>query len=237
MVPDALFPSEPEFDIPLLDPRMQATHLELPYRGWNKVPRHSKFGGTWHFYVDDRHFSAVWKNPDTLVKTQCLAAVEVNYSTHEQYPRALFLADLYRKRWISRYWQSMGVKIWVDLNIHPLYLEQSLIGVPPGWKAFATRAKDSELSLLGEHLAIAHRFTDHPLMVVLSSGPKVQAFCARNQLIYVKAEATWVTAATKESEECRRISSPASPKPDWRDLRWVPQLPEESSPAPESRSS
>jgi len=32
-------------------------------------------------------------------------------------PVAYGLHQIYKKRWISRYWQECGVKVWADLNV------------------------------------------------------------------------------------------------------------------------
>jgi hypothetical protein len=138
-IPDAIFPSDNAYEIPTLDPSMQAEFIEAPVKIWGNQTRHQKFAGTWAFYCKDYKFTALWKHPDTLLKTACSVVVEPNFSTSPDMPNAVALYGIFRKRWLARFWQMHGVRVIVDLCVAEKFLDLNLCGVPDGWSSFATR--------------------------------------------------------------------------------------------------
>jgi hypothetical protein len=105
--------------------------------------------------------------------------IEPNFSTHEQHPPAYVLWQVYRKRWLARWWQSKGLRVWVDLNVHRDFRELNLLGVPRGWKAFANRAHSEGDGLAEEYeLARQHAGSEDVLYLVYGGGKAVKALCA-----------------------------------------------------------
>lgn len=135
---DILFPSDNLYDIPCLRLDRQAGHLELPFVPYG-TGRRNKRVATLHFYVDDYRFNALWKNPAKIFDNNPAAAVECNYSLFDTTPLAFGLQFIYQKRWMARYWQENGIRIYVDLNVSSKFFEYNRMGVPDGWNAFATR--------------------------------------------------------------------------------------------------
>lgn len=176
-VPQALFPSDNDFDIPVLDLNFCADYFELPYVQWGSIARYREMRGTWGFYVDDVIFEPVWANPDGIFKSFCSTAIEVNFSVTVDTPGALAVWQTYRKRWLSRYWQSKGVKIIVDLNVDPKYFELNLLGVPNGWWAFSTRAYMREAKWLEAQYERARQIAAGSgkfLFIVYGGGQRVK---------------------------------------------------------------
>jgi hypothetical protein len=103
-------------------------------------------------------------------------AVEPNISIYGQTPRVLALKAIYEKRWIARWWQSVGVRIFVDMNVHPAYAEDNLLGVPPRWKTYATRGYTDRLddTLREFDLACKHAQTREITFVVYGGGQLVK---------------------------------------------------------------
>jgi hypothetical protein len=60
-------------------------------------------------------------------------------------PFASFLWQIYRKRWLARYWQSGGVRVIVDVFVEQCWRDYMFLGVPKTWGAFATRWESLEL--------------------------------------------------------------------------------------------
>jgi len=145
-VPDAVWGTDNEYGIPMLDLRMQADHLEAPFAGWGTMPRKDKMTGTYHFYVEDYRFEQVWRNPLDIANSACYAIVETNFSVYDDMPKAVALWQMFRKRWITRWLQSIGMRIFVDLNISHRHDSLRFIGVPEGWKSYATRAYSKRLN-------------------------------------------------------------------------------------------
>jgi len=179
MVPDTIFPTDNKYDIPVLLPEMQAGYADFPFLAWGSVKRTSTNFGTWHFYVDDYRFSAIWDKADMIPATQCISVVEVNYTITDQMPFPVALWKTYQKRWLARYWQSRGVKIIVDLNVARSYRLMNMLGVPRGWKSFATHGYDSRIDDLEAEIDIAVEIagTENLTFLVYGGGNKVREFC------------------------------------------------------------
>ncbi len=185
-VEDVLFPSDNMYDIPNLREDMQAGHLLLPFAPYG-LGRKKRSGETIHFYVDDYRFSALWKNPAKFLYNKPTAAVEPNYSLCDTTPLSFGLQFIYQKRWISRFWQENGIRIYVDLNVSQKFDEYNLMGIPDGYNAFATRGARGGIGLLKKKLAIASRISgfDIPNLIVYGGGKAVHEFCCAHSLLYL----------------------------------------------------
>ena len=137
--PNDIFPSSNDWGIPDLDLNMQPDTTDIDWLKWGVQQRTATHDGGIHFYTDDYKFSAVWDKPDDLLETGCSVAVELNFSTWANMPRALAMTDIYKKRWLARYWQQHGVRLWVDVNTSPHLHDLNFLGVPKEWRYFATR--------------------------------------------------------------------------------------------------
>lgn len=191
-VPDALWPTDNEWGIPLLDASKQATSVDVPVVAWGSVSRKSRMRGTWVFYVEDYRFEALWKDPSPVVSSLCKVAVEPNYSVYEQMPAAMALWQTYRKRWISRYWQGQGVKILVDLNVAEVYAGINRFGVPGGWKAFCTRGYEDRMDATVREFEYACSIagTDQGLLfAVYGGGIRVRKLCESRGWVYIMEQA------------------------------------------------
>ena len=186
-VPDALFPCESVFDIPQLKPELQAEFVDLPVSGWGSTSRKDRMRGTWHFYVDDEKFNRLWKHPETLLKTKAIGAVEVNFSTNDQMPFAVGIYRIFQKRWLSRYWQSYGMPLWVDLNVSSKFEEYNLIGVPRKWRPYATHAVDSRIDTLMHHADLADLHSKGSFDMLVYGGSKgVAKVCEDNGWVHIR---------------------------------------------------
>jgi len=176
---DALFSSDNYLGLPSLDLAGQADCVSLPVWAWGSVGRTREHSGTWHLYVDDARFTRLLREPDALVATGCAAAVEPNLSVYDDTPLALAFASLYRKRWVARYWQTCGVKVFVDLNLPARVLERDewRLGLPSGWSAFATRGYDRRCESLDTEYAAALSVSQAPLLLVVGGGARVADWC------------------------------------------------------------
>ena len=137
--PNDIFPSSNDWGIPDLDPNMQPDTTDIEWLKWGVQQRTATHDGGIHFYTDDYKFNAVWDKPDDLLETGCSVVIEPNFSTWANMPRALAMTDIYKKRWLARYWQQHGVRLWVDVNTSPHLHDLNFLGVPKEWRYFATR--------------------------------------------------------------------------------------------------
>ena len=182
-IPDIIFPTDNEWGIPLLDYHKQADFLVMPFMCWGSCKRSTDLnGGTYHFYVDDYRFNALWKYPQAVYYSRCGYAVEPNYTVSLTSPLAYVEWCVYRKRWLARFWQSKGIRIWVDLNIPTEFQHLTFAGVPREWRAFMTRGYEErfEATSLEYQSAIKHHGSDDILFVVYGGGKRVKEDCRRN---------------------------------------------------------
>lgn len=187
MLPDYIYPSDNDYDIPLLLSECQAPSITIPFRGWGTQSRTKKFPGTYHCYVDDRHFRGLMQHPEKLVETECSVAIEPNFSCSLYTPRALVIEGIYWKRWINRVWQSLGVKTVVDVNVPAQFRDLVLLGVPHEWQIYATRGySDRSEALDAEYMmCLNHCSAPSITFIVYAGGEKIKAKCQQNGWLYV----------------------------------------------------
>lgn len=187
MFKDVLYESNNIFEIPNLLLEMQAGKLELPLSPWGANSRLRKDVVTYHFYVDDYRFEALFKDPINLLTSGCKAVVEPNCSCHDQTPIAWGLQLIYKKRWLSRYFQECGIRVYADLNVSHKFIEYNKMGIPKGYNAFATRGLDGWMESLKSDLQVAQEISglEKPNLLVYGGGEEVKAFCRKHGLLYV----------------------------------------------------
>lgn len=184
-----IWPCDPDYGIPMLRLDMQAEVVPSPLERWGRRGRGKRMAGTWHYYTDDYKFEGLWTHPQRVWGTRCKAVIETNFSIHEQTPRARVLYQTYRKRWLSRFWQEAGIRIVVDLNVASAHAQDNLIGVPKGWRSYATRGSAKEIDLLDLHLAIAKdRAGGDVSLLVYGGGRAVGEWCAEHGAAWVREE-------------------------------------------------
>lgn len=197
-VPDCLFPANNDFDIPTLKMHTGPVYVELPFRGYGVEARSKQGVGTYHFYVDDYKFNAIWDDPSKIINSGAQAIVEPNTSIYETTPVSYGIFQIYRKRWIARFLQDYGINVFVDLNVCEKFMEYNLMGVPDGYNAFFTRGYEGRLNDLERELRAAQRVSgaDTPNLVVYGGSKKVKAFCTKHNLIFINNTALDIPAKT-----------------------------------------
>jgi len=185
LAPDTIFPSDNTQQIPALLPDLQADLIDQPLLAWGSVKRTSKNPGSWHFYVDDYRFAALWDKAHQIPATKCISVIEVNYSIPENTPYPVALYRIYQKRWLSRYWQSKGIRIVVDINVSLPFLDLNLLGVPDGWRSYATHGyNDRIIELEAEYRAAQKKAgTKNITFLVYGGGQAVKEYCAADPII------------------------------------------------------
>lgn len=189
MLGDRIYDSNNEFDIPNLRFDSQPTSgLLLPFAGWGSDTRAKKGLSTYHFYVEDYRFTHIWNNPVSVLESGCTELVEPNLSLFDTTPIAYGLQQIYMKRWIARYWQECGAKVYVDLNVSQKFYQYNRLGIPDGYNAFATRGYADRLEYLKMEIQIAREISgkDNPNMIVYGGGEKIKELCIKNNVLYVE---------------------------------------------------
>lgn len=187
MMGDYLYPTDNEFEIPVLLTDNQPVHIELPFTPWGVEGRHKKGITTYHFYVDDYRFEQLFKNPILLLQSGCRSVVEPNCSIHDQTPVAYGIYLIYRKRYLARYLQECGIQVWADLNVSPRFEEYNRLGIPDGYNAFFTRGVTGWIETLERHWDMAQRISglEHPNMCVYGGGRDIEEWCQKRSIRYL----------------------------------------------------
>ncbi len=186
-VPDCLFASDNSFDIPTLKMSKEKTYLQLPFKPYGADARTKTGVGTYHFYVDDYRFNAIWNDPTKIINSGCSAIVEPNCSLYETTPIGYGIFLIYKKRWIARFLQDFGIDVFVDLNVTEKFHEYNILGIPKGYNAFFTRGYDNRIKALEKEYQIAKDISglDDPNFCVYGGSKKVKAFCEKHNLNFV----------------------------------------------------
>lgn len=188
MADDRIYPSDNIYGIPTLrlDKQPQCGLL-LPIDGWGHKNRRRRGVNTWHFYTDDYRFENVWHHPDVILKTLCKDVIEPNFSIFDTTPLAQGLYQIYKKRWVSRYFQEHGLNVYVDLNVPQAYRQYNLLRVPQGYNAFATRGCANKTDDLIAEIQVARDISgyDIPNMIVYGGGEAVRDICLQSSVLYV----------------------------------------------------
>lgn len=189
MLGDRLYDSDNEYDIPnLLMEQQPERGLLLPFAAWGADSRLRKDIATYCFYVEDYRFEAIWKDPTIVINSGCAAVVEPNLSLFDTTPIAYGLQQIYKKRWIARYYQECGIKVYADLNVARKFKEYNMLGIPQGYNAFATRGYSDRIEYLLEEIEVARQISglQKPNMIVYGGGAKIESIAKENGLIYVE---------------------------------------------------
>ena len=101
----------------------------LPYR--SRRPE----GAVCHFFLDDYRFESVWRAPLKSLRHVCRyrAVLTPDFSLLTHWPPALQIFNVYRSRWMGRFWQSQGLDViptvcWST----PESYRAAFAGIPPG---------------------------------------------------------------------------------------------------------
>ena len=186
-VPDTIWPTDNDYDIPALDEGRQADAFDQPIETWGAKGR-GRPAGVYHFYTEDYRFRAIWYEPDKLLGAGCVSVVEPNFSVYDNAPFAIAIWNTYKKRWLARYWQSRGVRVFVDLNVGRRWDAINLLGVPAGWKSYATRGYTDRLAALDAEYEIAAKHAgsdDGLLFMVYGGGGAVRDWCKGHAALWV----------------------------------------------------
>jgi hypothetical protein len=188
MLTDCLYESNNEFDIPNLLLDKQAGKLQLPFAPWGADSRLRRDVATYHFYVDDYRFEAIWKNPIKVLTSGVKALVEPNLSVYDTTPVAYGLQQIYKKRWLARYFQDCGLLVYADLNVSVKFKEYNKLGIPKGYNAFFTRGYADRVEYLKIEWDIAKEISGlaTPNLLVYGGGAGIKRFCTEHSLVYIE---------------------------------------------------
>ena len=136
-VPDCIFPTDNDAEVPLLRLDMQPKFCDIPFLCFGEQKRTYDMNGcgTLHFYTDDYRFQSVYEHPEKILQHNPATIVEPNFSLFNEMPVAFGMQAIYKKRFIARAMQERGIRVFVDLNVAAKFYKLNMLGVPFGWSA------------------------------------------------------------------------------------------------------
>lgn len=191
-IPDCLFPTDNDLEIPTLRLDMQPEFCEIPFVCFGEQARTFKMkgNGTLHFYTEDYRFNTVFQHPEKIVQMEPANIVEPNFSLFSETPVAFGLQEIYRKRFIARSMQERGIRVLVDLNVNSKFYKINMLGVPLGYHSFCTRGYRNRIEYLQIEYGIAREWAgqnvDKLLFVIYGGGKEAKEFAKKNQCVYVE---------------------------------------------------
>jgi|DEB0MinimDraft_6_1074348.scaffolds.fasta_scaffold08746_3 hypothetical protein len=203
-IPNTNWTTDNEIEIPRLLPSLQGDLIDEPIMPWGGMTRAKRmedyvvgkkgqpFNGTFVFYVEDYRFTALEKYPNRPLVTSAPTLAELNFTIINRTPLWKVHQLIGLKRWISRYWQHNNRRILVDLYVPEKYMPENLLGVPRGWRAYATRGADCSIDHLkyAHSVAVEHAETDELVFLVYGGGKQVKQFCLDYGLTHCENERT-----------------------------------------------
>lgn len=133
MLNDCLYESNNEFDILICCWKNKPENFFCLLPPGGADSRLRKDVATYHFYVDDYRFEAIWKRSDQGANQWCKSVGGSNLSVYDTTPIAYGLQQIYKKRWISRYFQKSAVSRCTQiLNVSVKFKEYNKLGLPKG---------------------------------------------------------------------------------------------------------
>lgn len=188
-IPDCLFASDNQYEIPSLRLDVQPYSCDIPFVCFGEQSRTKDMGrtGTLHFYTDDYRFNSVFEHPEKILKHNPANIVEPNFSLYNDTPVSFGLQAIYKKRYVARAMQERGIGVYVDLNVANKFYALNLYGIPLGYSSFCTRGYSDRLNSLEFEFTLAKRIANgNPLnFVVYGGGEDVKEWCRQNGCIYV----------------------------------------------------
>lgn len=187
-IPDCIFPSDNQMEIPSLLLDVQPRSVEIPFLcfGEQKRSKNMQGSGVLHFYTDDYRWQSIYEHPEKILKHNPGAIIEPNYSVFNETPVAFGLQSVYKKRWIARAMQERGIPVFVDLNVANKFYAINLFGIPKGYGSFCTRGYSDRLPALEYEYMLAERIADGNLkfFVVYGGGAEVKQWCMEHPKAY-----------------------------------------------------
>lgn len=130
-----IYPSSNKYGIPdILDTPFIPEGL-VPYDTQVKRKYAQVKGKCVHFFLDDHKFEPLWNKPvKTLPPIQFMGqAISPDYSINTEYPLAVNIWQVFRSRWLTRYWQEHNIDVipnvtWTDEASY----EYCFLGIPKG---------------------------------------------------------------------------------------------------------
>ena len=112
-----LFKTDNEYGFPEVVSSDFSPSALLPFN-LSKNKRQGDSLKTVHFFLDDYKFEPLWSDPRKFIDLLRFynGMISPTYSVWSNQPYALNLYNIYRSRWITRFYQEQGINVLVDVR-------------------------------------------------------------------------------------------------------------------------
>ncbi|MHB8624593.1 MAG: DUF4417 domain-containing protein [Aggregatilineales bacterium] len=112
---EQLFPTDGNpYDIPAVPhaPLSYTPEWLTPYRTRIRAGQ-GMAGGAVHFFLDDYRFETTWSRPNKALQylRDFRTLLSPDFSLYADWPTAIQIWNVYRSRWCSAYWASLGFQV------------------------------------------------------------------------------------------------------------------------------
>ena len=146
-----------------------------------------------HFFIDDYQFLRVWKQPDAYISklSQFQAVCTPDFSLYTDFPNVIQHYNHYRKHWIGRYWQSLGVRMiptvgWSDHSSYDWCFDGDPVRGVVAVSSVGTQASKTTAALFHDGWVEMLKRLDPELIVFYGNLPDYAAE-ERSRIVHVPA--------------------------------------------------
>lgn len=111
---DRLYQGVGQFDIPEIRPVYELSVKEwIGFNYANSFNEKKKQDTGVNFFLDDYQFERLWNAPNKYIRSlsKFNALASPDFSLYSDFPKAVQIFNHYRKHWLARYWQDMGMTV------------------------------------------------------------------------------------------------------------------------------
>lgn len=116
-------------------PRVYADYHLVIY-GWDSMETVIPHKSILACYTHDQRFERIWTATEEIaaemVRRGWLAIVSPNFSIYEDDPKAAQVWQLYRSRWVARFFQEVGIPVIPDIQLSAKVDQLVYAGLPKG---------------------------------------------------------------------------------------------------------
>lgn len=112
-----MFVTDNEYGLPIVESSNFTPTELIPFHLCKKMLKGDKHK-TVHFFLDDYKFECVWSKPHRYLDILKYygSVISPTFSIYDNQPFAMNLWNMYRSRWLTRYWQEHGIDVIVDVR-------------------------------------------------------------------------------------------------------------------------
>ena len=166
-------------------PEIKQQHFDLTNTKWQSFSedRTCKCPDTIiHMFNEDYVINSTWTTPNKYLKTfsKLRAVCTPDFSLYTDMPKALWLYNIYRNRWLGRFWQENGINVICTVSWAEGRLEDFMLAGIPQNAVIALSVCGHGINLEQQKRDIAQILTRlNPAKVYIKTGKRKAEYLAK----------------------------------------------------------